>query len=344
MSANEPPSIETLRGARVFDATDATVETADDEPVRDRPVSRGPSAGGRGQSSIATRPTELDVRRGVRWGHVFWASALGLVSLAAGIWVSDTIATALSRNDWIGWIALGLTGLFMLSVVVITLREVMGIIRLGRLESLRHDIREALAGTNYKAETAAVSKLQSIYLGRADVAWGIARFRENAGDLLATGDRLRLAEREIIAPLDAEARRIIAKSAKRVATLTTLSPLAAIAVGFVLVEALRMIRAIAAVYGGHPGWLGGVRLAKLVAGHIIATGGLAMTDDLLGQIVGHDLLGKVSRRLGEGAFNGALTARLGVAAIETLRPIPHLETPPIRARDLVADVVKSLRG
>ena len=71
----------------------------------------------------------------------------------------------------------------------------------------------------------------------------------------------------------------------------------------------------------------------MVLAHIIATGGIALTDDLLGQFLGQDLLRRLSRRLGEGAFNGALTARMGVAAIEVIRPLPFLAAkPPTRAR------------
>ena len=40
-------------------------------------------------------------------------------------------------------------------------------------------------------------------------------------------------------------------------------------------------------------------------------------------------MAKVSRRFGEGVVNGALTARVGVAAMEVCRPLPYLrETKP----------------
>jgi putative membrane protein len=111
----------------------------------------------------------------------------------------------------------------------------------------------------------------------------------------------------------------------------------------VLVENVRMFRAIAGLYGGRPGVLGALRLARLVVGHVIATGGIAMTDDLLGQFVGQDVLRRLSRRLGEGAFNGALTARLGVVAVEVTRPLPYLDTEPLRMREIFGELVRSLR-
>ena len=56
--------------------------------------------------------------------------------------------------------------------------------------------------------------------------------------------------------------------------------------------------------------------------HLVATGAVAVGDDLIGSVAGGGVLSKVSRRFGEGIVNGALTARVGVAAIEVCRPLP----------------------
>ena len=86
-----------------------------------------------------------------------------------------------------------------------------------------------------------------------------------------------------------------------------------------------------------------LKLARMVVTHIIATGGVALTDDLVGQFLGQDLVRRLSHRLGEGVFNGALTARVGAAAIAVIRPLPFIEAQPIRVRDLVGEVVRLLR-
>jgi putative membrane protein len=110
----------------------------------------------------------------------------------------------------------------------------------------------------------------------------------------------------------------------------------------VAIENLRLLRALAALYGARPGFVGVARLARMVFGHIVATGGVAMTDDLLGQFLGQDLLRRLSRRLGEGAFNGALTARIGVTALEAIRPMPFLAARPPRVRDVLAEALRPL--
>jgi len=61
--------------------------------------------------------------------------------------------------------------------------------------------------------------------------------------------------------------------------------------------------------------------------HLVATGAVAVGDDLIGSIAGGGMLGKISRRFGEGMINGALTARVGVAAIEVCRPLPFVTEP-----------------
>ena len=57
-------------------------------------------------------------------------------------------------------------------------------------------------------------------------------------------------------------------------------------------------------------------------GHLVATGAVALTDDLIGSVAGGGVLSKLSRRFGEGVVNGALTARVGLAAMEVCRPMP----------------------
>jgi putative membrane protein len=119
-----------------------------------------------------------------------------------------------------------------------------------------------------------------------------------------------------------------------------MSPAALFAVLWVLVENVRLIRGLATLYGGRPGLLGTAKLGRMVFTHLVATGGVALTDDLLGQFLGQDLLRRLSRRLGEGLFNGALTARIGTAAIEVTRPLPFIEAKPVRARDFLLELTR----
>ncbi len=333
---NVPPP----RKPRVFKADDISedIDFAGDD------AATGGAVTSRSSSGPTRRLTVNDINRGFRFGGILFSAMAALASIAAGLWFTRFVSIALERQDWVGWVAFGLMAIIALALLGIVLRELLGFRRLARLAKLRKLVRSTLAKPDVASERKAVSALLAHYRGRPDLAWGLARVKDHSGDVLEQGELLRLSDRELLHPLDGEARKVILASAKRVATVTALSPIMWIAMGFVLVENVRMFRAIATLYGGRPGVLGALRLARHVVGHIIATGGLAMTDDLLGQFVGQDVLRRLSRRLGEGAFNGALTSRLGVVAVEVIRPLPYLDSEPLRVREIFNELVRSLRG
>jgi len=336
MTASDAP-----RQPRVFAPDDPVLDSRPVvEPLDDGdhlPVSEPPESG-------PAEPLSARARRSLRWGTMFLSAVASLTLLAAGVAFTGFVSDAMTRNDWVGWLATGLASVATVSLLVIILREVVGIIRLRRLTRLRRDVDAALKQRDKRLEQGAVAAVRSLYADRPEHKWGLARLQEHARDVRDPGDLLTLTERELLVPLDNSARRLVLKAAKRVSLVTALSPMVWIAMIYVLVENLRLLRMLAGLYGGRPGVLGSLRLARLVVTHIIATGGLALTDDLFGQFLGQDLMRRLSRRLGEGVFNGALTARIGVAAIEVTRPLPFLEASPVRIRDLLPELFRAMRG
>ena len=121
--------------------------------------------------------------------------------------------------------------------------------------------------------------------------------------------------------------------------VTAVSPRAFFDVAFVLYESVRLIRRIAAIYGGRPGTLGLFRLLKAVLSHLAVTGSIAVGDTILQQFVGHGLAGRLSTKLGEGVVNGLMTARIGLSAMDVCRPLPFLGTERPRLKDLAGNLV-----
>jgi putative membrane protein len=282
----------------------------------------------------------LPARRGFRWGTLFWSAAGGLVSLGIGLGIANLIEDLFARSQTFGYLGLALAGVAGLALAVVTGREVFGLMRLAAIEKLHLRAAEVLRTDDRAASRTIVEDLiklahQNPQLARARVA-----LQGHADDIIDGADMIKLAERELMTPLDQEARRLVSAAAQRVSVVTAVSPRAVIDVLFVFVAALRLIRQLARLYGGRPGALGMISLMRHVIGHLAITGGMAATDSLVQQMVGHGIAARLSQRLGEGVLNGLLTARLGLAAIDLTRPLPFTALPRPALADLAKDLLR----
>ncbi|KIC41237.1 GTP-binding protein [Ruegeria sp. ANG-R] len=298
------------------------IDLEDDTPVADvanaPPVPDvGPPQGQAMQSAArlaARKPSAL-----ARW---FWGLALAVVGAAVSVAAWDFAISLLERAPVIGWIVTGLIAALLLVVAIIALRELAAISRLSRVDDMRRAADTALAEDDLSKARAVTNRLIAFYRGRDETRWGRDRLTERMGEQFDAATLLTLAEDEILASLDAAASREVEAAARQVATVTALVPLALADVATALASSLRMIRRIAEIYGGRAGFLGSWRLTRAVFVHLVATGAVAVGDDLLEPILGGSVLSKLSRRFGEGLVNGALSARVGVAAMEVCRPLP----------------------
>ncbi|MCR6499627.1 TIGR01620 family protein [Shinella sp. CPCC 101442] len=249
--------------------------------------------------------------------------ALGLLlSLAVGLWVDALIRDLFSRNDWLGYLAIGATAVAVLALIGVVLREVWGIRRLAAVQDLKRDVTDAMTAPKPAAGRAIVARLVHLLAARPQTARGRARLAETEGEIIDSAHLVDLAERELMAPLDREARALILGAAKRVSIVTAVSPRALVDLGYVIYESSRLVRGMAELYGGRPGKLGMLRLMRDVIAHLAVTGSIAMGDSLVQQLLGHGLASKLSARLGEGVINGLMTARIGIAAMDLCRPMP----------------------
>ena len=283
----------------------------------------------------------LGARRRSRLAGLFWAALLALVGFALSVAAWSFVEGLLAANPILGWTAAGLVGLVLLLLVLIALREAAAFARLGRLDEVRRAAETALATRDLPGARAVTDRLDALYRGRPDLRAGREAVSRQRNDVFDADSLLALAEGEVMAPLDVAAQAEIEAAARQVAAVTALVPLALADVIAALTANLRMIRRIAEIYGGRSGTLGAWRLTRAVMTHLVATGAVAVGDDLIGSALGGSVLSRVSRRFGEGVVNGALTARVGVAAMEVCRPLPFTH----RARPSVTAVVKrSLTG
>jgi len=282
------------------------------------PDPRAAAPEGRAMQTFAV----LAARRPSRLARCFWGLALALLAAVMSVAAWDFAAGLIARAPVLGYGVSALMAALLLVLVAIAVRELAAFARLGRIDALQRRAEAARAGDDLAAARAVVGDLVALYRQREDTRWGRDRLARAGAEAFDARALLGQAEAELLAPLDAAATREIEAAARLVATVTALVPLAMADVAAALAANLRMIRAIAGIYGGRSGVLGGWRLTRAVMTHLVATGAVAVGDDLLGSVAGGGVLGKLSRRFGEGVVNGALTARVGVAAMEVCRPLP----------------------
>lgn len=279
--------------------------------------------------------------RGMGLGKMLLAALGSLLLLWFGVAIADFVGSLMDRRGWLGWLALVLAVATLAIIGALILREVIALARLGRIGDTRDKAVEAVETGSSEAGRAALDGLRRLYRGRSDLDWARERMDAAADDTPDIAARLAIAEREMMTPLDTRAQAAVSRASRDVAAATALIPLAVIDVLAALAINLRMMREIAEVYGGRAGLLGSWRLMRAVASHLVATGAVAVADDVIGPLVGGGMLARVSRRFGEGAINGALTARVGVAAIEVCRPLPFMTRKRPNASALI---LNALRG
>jgi len=293
---------------------------------------------------VAVEAPIVPVHKGFRWATMFWIAIGGLTTLGLGLGVTRLIEDLFARSEGLGILGLAFAFAAALAFVVVVAREAFGLIRLAAIEKLHLRAASVLESDNRAESRAVVHELLKIAHQNPHLARARTALEGHADDIIDGADMIRLAERELMTPLDSEARRLISSAAQRVSIVTAVSPRALVDVLFVFAVSLRLIRQLARLYGGRPGAFGMIRLMRHVISHMAITGGMAASDSLIQQVLGHGLAAKLSQRLGEGVLNGLLTARLGLAAIDVTRPLPFTALPRPVLTDLAKDLLRKREG
>lgn len=288
-----------------------------------------------------TPPPASLIKRRFTLRSVFF-SALGLlVSFAVAIWTEDLIRAMYSRADWLGWLTLGVALIALFSLLALVVREGLALRRLSAVQELRFAAAEASERNDADKARKITDKLLEVTANLPQTARGRATLEALRGDIIDGRDLIRITEREILHPLDREARMLILNAAKRVSIVTAVSPRALVDIAYVVFESSRLIRRLSELYGCRPGSLGFFRLARSVIAHLAVTGTIAMGDSVVQQLLGQGLASRLSAKLGEGVINGMMTARIGISAMDIVRPLPFDAEKRPNISDFVSDIVKA---
>jgi putative membrane protein len=306
--------------------------SVEEEPERRSPTNRKPDIFDPGIVAVTAadpfdpEPNDTMASPRPRWRFPLFsiaASAFGLLlSVATGLWIDRLIHDLFTRADWLGYLAVAVTAIGALATSGIVMRELYGLRRLTSIQNLKRDAELAALDQRPVHARSVVDRLTALAANLPETAKGRAALEKTAHEIIDAEGLLRLAEVELLEPADRKARQLILAASRRVSIVTAVSPRALVDLGYVIFEAARLIRAIAETYGTRPGRIGMLKLFRDVIAHLAVTGSIALGDGLAQQVLGHGLASKLSARLGEGVINGLMTARIGIAAMDLLRPLP----------------------
>src|SRR5580704_17835845 len=270
----------------------------------------------------AAQKSGLIARSRLTLGGLAWTGLGGLVSLALGLWATDLIEGLFAKAESLGVIGLLFGLVFLAGLIGVAAREIIAVGRQTRIAEMHVAFAEARAADDRAAARRLVGRLVTLYSNRPEMAHARAQIEDATRAIIDGRDLIDVTERALLRPLDDKAQGEIAAAAKRVSLVTAISPRAILDVVFVVAQIVLLVRRIAEIYGGRPGLLGLIKLARSIGAHIAITGGMAVGDSVLQQVVGHGIASRISARMGEGVLNGLLTARVGLSALAVCRPMP----------------------
>lgn len=221
-------------------------------------------------------------------------------------------------------------------------RELSSLRQLSRQDTLREQIQSVLEGNNtYDARTLC-EKIT------ADLPCDITLSKEKEWtDIIQPEytdiEVMHLYSQEILSSVDQKALDEVAKFSTESVVLIAISPVAIIDMMLMFWRNLRMIDKVAGLYGLKLGYWSRIRLIKHVFINMAYAGASEIVTDFGADLIGADLLGKLSGRMAQGLGAGMLTARLGIKTISLCRPIPFQKQPP-KLNDIRKKIVMQIKS
>jgi putative membrane protein len=272
-----------------------------------------------------------------------WRSIAAVFAVLVGIETVQFFITGFNQSPIIA----GLYGVLLLGLSVVcgrTLwREYSGLRQFKHLENLQQQARDIINDDGKLSAANFCEKLNN----RLPV--DLAEHEQNKWHDIDTeeyneAEIMQLYSRTVLSKVDQKALAEVAKFSTESVVLVALSPIAIIDMLIMLWRNLRLVNKIAALYGLKLGYWSRVKLIKQVIFNMAYAGASELVADLGAELLGAELLGKLSARMAQGLGAGMLTARLGLKAMYMCRPIPFDDEAPKLAhvRQKVVNQVQSL--
>ncbi|WP_110717178.1 YcjF family protein [Salinicola acroporae] len=277
-----------------------------------------------------------------RWGlMIVLGGALGLGTIEA----AHTLYLSTLGGDWLAgaWSLIGLTAVGLGTKALFG--ELWRLRKLRRHARLRRQLDEEwvddTSATRSDPLTLAGELREQMGLSRDHPQW--QSFLDAHQSHHTAQETRQLVAHYLLHPRDRAARRLVTRMSGETAVMVAVSPLTLVDMSLMAWRNIAMLDRIAALYGLQLGYASRLRLFREVLRNMAFAGASEMISDAGMDLLSMNLAAKLSARAGQGLGAGLLTARLGLRAMRTIRPIAFEGDEQPRLADLRREVWQQLR-
>ncbi len=280
--------------------------------------------------------------------HSAWlwlaASLGGLLTLMLLVDSYNFIVEQYDNNFILGTVFLFLIIIISGASLTLTWQAIQKIRTLRTVSNLQQEGQKIITNNAYGNAKAYLNKIGLFYSEDLSFRNRLDRFYISINDSHHDREIYALFSKQVMHDIDQQAYQIVTKSSKETALFVMISQIALIDTILTLWRNVRMIRQIATLYNGKPGFFGSMSLMLTVIQNLIYADVSETVADGTAEIIGGSVLSVMSTQIAQGLGAGILTARLGIHAMNACRPLPFMEDEKPRFKEIRREVMSSLKG
>lgn len=243
------------------------------------------------------------------------AFVVGLLTLSAGDWV----VSLAERNPLLGTLAALFVAAGVGGASLIAWHELASLARLKSVEAVQ---RRFASQDDARVTRAAIADLLGLLPKTRETTAGIEAFQARVQLHHSAAEQVEIVKHAVIRPLDRRAEAAVRKAAVRAFGITALSPTALTDAVFFLAVSLRLLREISETYGLRPTAATTVHLLRRLVREAGTLGAIDLVTAGLMQHLGAGAAERLSSAAGESLYAAQRMARLGIAIMQLVRPLP----------------------
>lgn len=304
----EPEQLQTEQLGSTFNSATSAIHPQEFDPQQLQPIDE-------------TSPTVKTKKKRKTWRRWLAIGVSGLLGAVIGSEVYRFISWGFELHTIVGIGFSLLTTAVFLSIALWVADSLRGLRQLTKTEALHQQAKQLIKSQQHGNAQTFLRKLDK-HTVNTPMNSSFKEAIRQVDSAYNDSEIIQFISNHTLTEQDAAARRCIKEHSVQSGLMVALSPYATFDMLLVGWRNLKMLRAIAEIYGIAPGAATQWKLLSQVLHNIAFSGVSELLIDMGTQTLGTSLTGQVSARAAQGTGAGLFTLRTGSHAIELCRPLP----------------------